>query len=497
MPRGKPGRIGLRIALALLATVSTVALAACGGSGSTESSGSIPDGASFAPDTSPAFVDINTDVNGQQWQQADALLNKFPARSKLLDSITSDFEKNGLTWEQDIKPALGSAIYVVWLDLQRSGDDVVGYTKPADQAAFDNLLDKQTDPKLVHRQIDGWTVFAETEALLDRFQNAQSGGSLADDSSFQDAFSSFPDQTLVRAWVNGQDVQQRLDQSLSSSGSDSLTQSFGKLESLSAALAAQQSGVLLAADVAASGGPSIHDFTPELPKSVPSGALAYISVGDLRDTLKRGLAAIENSDPSFAQQRAAVEAALGVSLENDVFPLFDNETGFAIYGGTSSMPGFALYVRVDDEDKARKLIDSVGALAQLGSSATTKTLTVEGTEVREIDFPSDNLTIYAAVSNGVAVVTNSEAVLKDTLDGGPTLSDDSAFTSAESAAKVPDSITGLVYVDIAGSVTAYYDAEHEAIPKDVHDNLAPLRSAVIYGEQDGDNQKISGFLQIQ
>src|SRR5205085_8571228 len=120
-------------------------------------------------------------------------------------------------------------------------------------------------------------------------------------------------------------------------------------------------------------------------------------------------------------------AALGVSLENDVFPLFDKESGFAIYRGTTSTPGFALYVRVEDEDKSRKLIDRVGALAQLGSSATTKTLTVEGTEAREIDFPSSNLTIYAAVFNGVAVVTNGEAVLKDTLDGGATLSDDSAF----------------------------------------------------------------------
>src|SRR5205085_12274241 len=110
--------------------------------------------------------------------------------------------------------------------------------------------------KLVHTVVDGWTVFAESQALLDRFQKAQSGGSLADDSSFKDAFSSFPDQTLARAWVNGQAVQQRLDQSLKGSGSDSLTQSFGKLESLSAALAAQQSGVLLAGDVATSSSPS-------------------------------------------------------------------------------------------------------------------------------------------------------------------------------------------------------------------------------------------------
>jgi hypothetical protein len=339
-------------------------------------------------------------------------------------------------------------------------------------------------------------VFAESEALLDRFEQARSDGSLGDEESFRDALEPLPDSTLVRAYVSGRDVQRRLDEAFKESGSDALTQSFGKLESLSAALTAEGNGVLLAADAAAESTPDLHQFKPELPDSVPSGALLYVSFGDVKEQLDRGLSSMEDSVAGFAQQRAAAEAALDLSFDKDIFPLFGKEGGFAVYRGTSSTPGFALYLRVDDEDAARKVVDRLGAIAQLGEAATTRTFTLEGAEVREIDFTDTDITLYATVSHGVATLTNSEAVIRDSLDGGQSLADDPAYKTAGNAAEVPDEVTGLVYIDLHNGIPAFYDATEGTIPADVRENVDPLEAVVVYGRQDGDHQRLSGFLQI-
>src|SRR5689334_1402197 len=120
-------RFVLRPFLALL-----VALAAgCGGSSSTATS--IPAGATVAPATAPVFVTIDTDSGSAQWKQADTLLSKFPAKPKLIDWINRELAKQGVNYEQDIKPALGDELDVVVLGLEEGSRDVVGMLQPKDK----------------------------------------------------------------------------------------------------------------------------------------------------------------------------------------------------------------------------------------------------------------------------------------------------------------------------------------------------------------------------
>ena len=74
-------------ALAVAAVaVSAIAVAGCGGSSS--STGSAPgDVAGFVPSTSPAYFEITTDLEGQQWSQVGKLAALFPGYPKLQKMI--------------------------------------------------------------------------------------------------------------------------------------------------------------------------------------------------------------------------------------------------------------------------------------------------------------------------------------------------------------------------------------------------------------------------
>jgi hypothetical protein len=480
---------GVRWALAIGTIGAAIAVGGCGGA-DTDVAASSSRGAQFAPETTAAFIELDTNVSGAQWRLSDQLLAKFPGRDDLLAAL--DGEPGGLSWEQDVRPALGDALYVAYLDLQHEGDDAVGYTKPADAMRFARLLDRH-DPPLVHRELDGWTVFAESNALIDRFEEERSNGSLADDDAFRESFDRLPEDAVARTFLSGRDVQRAFDHSLADTGADALTQGFGKLQSISAALTAQENGVGLTADVAAEGAPKAHAYTPELPGTVPSGALVYISFGDVRELLERGLDSFGKRATGLAQ----LGTILGSAIQDDALSLFGQEGGLAVYRGAASTPRYALFLRVDDERGARELIDGLGGLAQLGGQATTRTFTLEGAEVREFTFRKQELTVYATVSDGHVIVTNSERVLRDALDGGPSLADDNAFKDARAAADVPDEVTSLAYVDVPGAVRAYYHAEGETMPRDVRENIEPLRSAILYGEGDGDHRTIKGLLEVR
>src|SRR5947199_7456725 len=122
MRRTLTGLAGLGAALALLAT-------ACGGASSTSASGgSTTAGAAVTPASAPIYVSIDTDLSSGQWQSVDKLLDKFPGKQKLLTQLQTSFEKSAkVSWENDVKPALGGELDIAVLDFKSS--QVVGLTQ--------------------------------------------------------------------------------------------------------------------------------------------------------------------------------------------------------------------------------------------------------------------------------------------------------------------------------------------------------------------------------
>ena len=53
------------------------------------------------------------------------------------------------------------------------------------------------------RKVEGWTLVADSEAVLDRFETARSKGALEDVDEFNDAMDGLPDEAVAKLYVNG------------------------------------------------------------------------------------------------------------------------------------------------------------------------------------------------------------------------------------------------------------------------------------------------------
>ena len=170
----------------LVAALSFLVLVAagCGGGGSTgvASGGTLgTDAVRLVPPDATAFVSIDTNIDSAQWQRVYNLTKAFPERAKLLERLRSELRQRGLTWKDDVAPALGDELDVAAFG---TGDNVeyVAYAKPDDVAKLRTLADKLSEgnEKYTVEQIGGWSVVADSKELFDEVRAAQSGRSLAD-----------------------------------------------------------------------------------------------------------------------------------------------------------------------------------------------------------------------------------------------------------------------------------------------------------------------------
>jgi hypothetical protein len=485
---------------ALAALVLTLA-AGCGGDDVTKS-GSVPEGASFAPANTAAYAVAVTDADSEQWRAADRLLRKFPGRAELLDDFNDELEEDNLTWERDVRPALGEDVHIVWLDFGNDGENVVGYTQPRDEAKFNKLLECCGE-RMAHRKIEDWTVFAEEEALLQRFANARSGDSLGDDGTFREAMERLPDDSLARAYVSGEQIEAAIEREAAGSADArqfrELQKNLGTIESLSFATTAREEGVRMDAVFASSTDPRVESFEAGLADRLPTGALAYLSFGDLREFWRGFLESAQKSVPNFEQQRDQLETALGFSLEKDLFPLFKDEGALAVYRASGSVPGVTFLLDVEgEEEKAQNVVNRLGALLQLSEGeGSVRKLTIEGVQVTQLSFPGEELSVFLGVSDGALIASSTEAGFREALTNNEALSGDAAFEQAREAAELPDESLGFLYVNLNQAVDYILDLTGEEVDPEVRTNVEPLESALLYGERDGNRVLLSGFLTIK
>jgi hypothetical protein len=485
-----------------LFAVGLVTLAtACGGD-SAQKSGSVPDGASFAPGNTAAYIVAVTDVGSEQWEKADRLLRRFPGRAKLLKSITDELRQDNLTWERDVRPALGADVHVVWLDF-KSDDNVVGYAKPRDEAKFNKLLESEP---MLHRKIDGWTVFAEREELLDQFDAARSGGdSLAEDGTFRSAMERLPDDSLARAYVSGEQIEAAIEREAAKDADArqfrELQKSLGTIESLSFAATARDEGVRVDAAFASNRDPQVDSFEASLAERLPAGASAYFAFGDLREFWQGFLDAAKQSVPNFDQQRQQLETALGFSLEEDLFPLFKDEGAVAVYQASELAPGVTLMLDVSgEEEKARNVINRLGALLQVGGGGVVRKLRIEGVEVTHLRL-EEGIQVFLGVADGRLIASSTRLGFEDALDPDQSLADDASFEQAREAAEIPDENLGFVYLDLNRLLSFVLDLDALGrggdVDPELRANIEPLESALLYGERDGNRVLMSGFVTIK
>jgi len=483
-------RLSIAPLLAALALVS-----GCGG-GSGATGSSTESGATVVGEDALAFVSVSSDLGSSQWQQADTLARKFSFRDQALAQFKQELAKQNLDYDKDVKPALGPEVDVVVAEGASLNQTVaVLMTKPDDVAKFKALVSKANasgGSTAVYREVSGWYLASDKQASIDKVLKG-SGGSLADNSTFKDALGKLPGDALVKAYLNGKELGALVREAAAQQGGttfDPSTAGLDKLDYVSASLSAESNGLRVrgAAKGAGTNALGAGDYSSSLLDNVPGDALAFLSFrgGGTADQLKK-----LESNPQTAKSLQQLQATLGVSLD-DLLALIRNEVGFYLRPG-AGIPEFSLALSPSDKTAALSTLDKLAAkvAALTGGKVTSGT-------VRTIDFgqfalhyglAGDQVLITSGL-NGISDFGGSESKLPDSAD----------FKEAKSAAGMPDSNGGFIYLDIKNAIPlieGFAALSGQPLPPNVAGNLRPLRSFVAWSAGSGDSRTFDAFLEIK
>jgi hypothetical protein len=354
----------------------------------------------------------------------------------------------------------------------------------------------------VSEVVDGWTVFANDQAAIDAFKDARGGETLADSEDFEETMDGL-EGGLVSVYANGAGLQSAAEQAPDfPQGDFGACLPEGQFPSFGAVARAEDEGArvdgnaIFAGDVEESGLAS-SPYEAELLEEVPSGVLAYISLNDLESQLSRFRDCFSQLEPEFESQLGQAEAFLGVSLEEDLAPLFSGESALYVRGG-SLIPEVTLLTEVEDEEQSAATLDEiVESLRGLAPFPLPEPQTTEiaGVQVRQLAIQPP-VSLYYGAFDGKLVVTSAREGIADLREDGDRFADDDAFAAAKDRSGLPDETTGWGYVDLA-EVFPLMLGFAGGVPPEVQGNIDPLRSVVFYSTTDGARASFSLFVGIE
>jgi hypothetical protein len=439
------------------------------------------------------FVAIDTDLDSSQWQTVNELANKFPDKQKAIDSIKQQLTKEGLDWEDDLKPALGPELDVVMLDFEHP-DQIVALLQPKNQGAFEGAVRKgnAADPsnKLVYEQFHGWTVVSEQQAAIDAFVQASDSAkrTLSEDKTFSSAMDKAGD-GILRAYVNGAQVMAAA-RRFGGADAGRYVKKLGTLDWLLMTMRAKSDGI--AWDTTVHGTPgtafknvNVNGLDGSLEKLVPKDALLYLAfhgskgmfdgLGDNPILQQFG---VKGLDDAFRQ--------LGMILEGE-------NALYVRAAGTRDLPDVTFIA------SPRRGVDGAAVLDRIVNryakelGAGPKRTKIAGVPTRVIG--AGPIAVRYANVKGKLVVTDLPLGIAFAQRGGKSLTDSKEYRDATSA--VPPSPQVVLYVDIHSTIPALRRLGELRVPADVERNLKPLRSAVEYAVSRSHEFQVSFFLRIK
>ncbi len=405
----------------------------------------------YAPASTAIFATVDTDTEGDQWQALEALLAKFPDGKGAIDKALSEFgSEEGLSFENDIRPAVGDEIAIVGFDAK--GEDVVLLTQPSDSAKLKKIVATGDGATGVTEELeDGWWAAAGSQESLDAFNEARkSGDSLADEDAYQDATEDLFEDAIATVYVNGRLAETAKVEPELGGAQTALAKCFGGDEdasgaSFALAARAEEGGIRIGGDVSSAVIPVGDEGGAELDGFFRSDALAFVSTSGIGDAIREIVKCASANDSTAAQTLAQIQFALGLSIDGDVAGLFDGETGVAVYAPASDTsyvsltPTVVFATEVDDEDATMALIENLvtkagGLMGFMGeeSSIGLEETSIEGMNAKVL-LNAGNPVLYLATTDGKLVASNTEAGLA-ALKSGSSLADDPAYTAGREAA---------------------------------------------------------------
>jgi hypothetical protein len=468
--------------LSLVVLITVLAIAGCGGGGSSGSATGTASGAEVTPADAIAFISVNTDRDSGQWQQADDLLQKFPLRDEIIRGLNEELSDEGVDFRRDVLPVLGPTLDIAVVGFEGGDPQVVGLAQPADKAKFNELLEKGDQPA-VHTELEGWTVFSDTQATLDAFTKA-GGEKLADSDAFGDAMDELPEDANAKAYLDGGRLFSLLERELPGfTGGQA-----GELDWVSFALSSEDDGWKLQGAVKSDQSTGAA-FTPTLLDRVPAGSLFLATFKGTQGTFDQ-----LRKNPQFSRQSAQLEQLLGVRFD-DLARILEGESAFYVREG-SPFPEVTLITKPADPQAALRTVDrAVGKLAGFAGGARPTRTQIEGVDARKLAL--GRVTLYYGVKDDVLITTISPAAFGDV---GSSIEDDDTYSNAVEAAGVPDETSGIFYVNIKDAIPlieGFAQIAGEQLPPDVSANVAPLVSLIGYGVTEDGIATFSALLQVR
>jgi len=485
---------------ALLATLA-VGLAGCGG-GVATTSASGDSGSKLVRSDALAFVAVDSDLGSSQWQQLDELSKKFPGRSKALAQLKQGLAENGVDYEQDVKPALGPEVDIVAISGPGANQtSAVALTKPKDAAKFKALIAKlnahDQDPSAkpaVYKAIDdGWYAVSESQAQIDAALTDSGGAALSDNSTFKAALEKLPGEALVKAYVDGRQLNELIQAQSQKSASpfDPSTLGLDKLEFVAASTSAESDGIR-ARGVTSGADVGGGEFSSKLLDGVPGDALAFLNFrgAGTTDQLKK-----LEANPTVVQALAQIQAVLGVSLD-DILALLHNEVALYVRPG-AGIPEVTLALETKDQAAALSTLDRLAARL----AATTGSQVQPGKQgdhgIKTVDLGQIAIH-YGGLGDKVVITTGVNGIAD--YGSGSKLTDSADFKQAKSAAEMPDSTGGFFYLDLKNSIPlleGLAGLAGQTPPAEVTENVRPLRSFLAWMEGSGSTRTFDAFLEIK
>ena len=470
--------------LLVLGLLAALALAAAGCGGGAKSGSSISSGATLIRSDAVAYASIDTDTGSDQWKQLDALAKKFPGRDLAIAGIESQLGEQGVSWKDDVEPALGPEVDVAAVGASSDNTSFVVMTQPKDEGKFKAFVTKMnaksSDSPAVYRKVGDWYVLSDNQQMIDRVLAPKDAKTLADDSAFKEGLSKLPDAALVKAYVNTKQLSALIKASpQGTSPYGAVSPTLAKLDSLSAALSAEDDGVRLhgaTVGQALTGGGS---YASELLAQAPADALAFL-------TFRNG------SEPAALDQiGGALQATLGVTGKQ-IAALFKNETALWVRPG-AVIPEVTAILQPDHTVAGLATLDKLAAALAASEGATFH----RGVQ-RTLDFGGFKL--HYGPSGGKIVITSAPGGVVAAGSSGEKLPAGADFSEAKDAAGLPDSTSGFIYVDLKNAIPlleGFAALSGGNLDSAMTANLRPLRSFLAWGASSGDTQTFDAFLEIK
>jgi hypothetical protein len=502
----------LRLRAALAVPALALVAVSCGGDGGGAGAAPRAEGAALVPASTAVFISVNTDFESSQWQAAEAFAARFPSGGNVVESILESLSGEGVDVETELKPALGPETDIAILELSddlQSEDDapLVLLTRPPDPAKLKQLAAEGRDQAVVRDVGDGWYMVADNDALIDEVLAGADDASLADNEDFAEAMGELEGDAVAKLYVNGPALVEGIRQGAEQGAGtpDFGTLGTGSLESVAFAVTAEPQGVRGDGVARTTEGQALEPYTAELASLVPADAIVYASFANLRTALERLLELASQQTPDFDAQLGQLQLGLGLSLEDDLLPIFEGEHALYVRPGEPE-PEVTVLLSPPDPEQARATLDQltqgIGALAALGGGEAPFTVTdttIAGMPAKHIEIEGEDEELYYALVGDHVVLSTAEKGIASVAAPSGSLADDPLFQEAEQAAGLPDESLGFVYVNVRDGLEL---AELAAgnfgeIDAETLENLRSLQYLVAYATGTQGELHFAGFLGIK